>query len=528
MTASSGIAMRGISKRFDRVQALVGVDFSLRRREVHALVGENGAGKTTLMNVLAGLCQPDAGKIVMDGRPVRISSPRRALELGIGMVHQHFELVPAFTALENIILGNEGRGLWLRQGQQRKLAEGLMQRYGIGVELDAPVRHLSIGVQQKVEILKVLFRGVELLILDEPTTHLTPQEVDGLFATIRRLVQGGLTVVLITHKLREILGIGDRITVMRRGRVVGTLDRAEADEDRLVELIIGRRGGVERNAAPPPPSRPPGEPILELDRASALGGDRRPAFQDCSFQVRAGEMLGVAGVAGNGQRELAEAIVGLRPLSAGRLRLRGRDISRSSARDRLLAGVAYVPEDRLREGILPHLSLAETFALGLHESILGRRWMLDERRMRSLAREAIKEYAIAVPNEQMPTAKLSGGNIQKVLVARAMLLASRRSSGVLVAMNPTRGLDIGTTEFVHRRLLELRDRGGGVLLVSEDLDELMRFSDRILVLYRGRITASFERADFDAYRIGSMMAGTAGDGGEMGMAAGDVEHGHGN
>lgn len=525
--ADPGIVMRAICKRFGDVQALAGVDFSLRRGEIHALVGENGAGKTTLMNVLAGLYQPDAGEIAVDGRQVRISSPRKALDLGIGMVHQHFELVAAFTALENIILGNEGGGPWLRQGRQRELVEGLMQRYGIGVDLDARVRHLPIGVQQKIEILKVLFRGVEVLILDEPTTHLTPQEVDGLFATIRQLVEGGLTVVLITHKLREILEIGDRITVMRRGRVVGVLDRAEAGEGRLVELIMGRRDGGDRSGAPAlSPRRPLGEPALELERVSALGADRRLALQDCSFQVLAGEVLGVAGVAGNGQRQLAEAIVGLRPLSAGRLRVGGRDLSRASVRDRLLAGVAYVPEDRLREGILPHLSLAETFALGPHQSLFGRHWMLDERRVRSLAREAMKEYGIAAPSEQLPTARLSGGNIQKLLVARAMLLANRVGAGVLVAMNPTRGLDVGTTEFVHRRLLELRDRGGAVLLVSEDLEELMRLSDSIAVLYRGRIIGRFERGEFDAYRIGALMAG-AGEsrGAGMGAPAGEVGNG---
>ena len=508
VVAASGIAMRGINKRFGDVQALAGVDFALRRNEVHVLAGENGAGKTTLMNVLAGLYQADAGDITVDGRPVRIGSPRDALDAGIGMVHQHFELVAPFTALENIVLGKEGGGWRLRKREQRQEVEALIRRYGLAVDLDARVRDVSIGVQQKIEILKALFRGVDVLILDEPTTHLTPQEVDGLFSTMRQLLAGGLTVVLITHKLREIRGIGDRVTVMRRGQVVGTVDRAEATEERLVELLMGARGGGAAVVAEATPARAPGATVLELEDVSSLADHDRPVLDGCSLEVRGGEILGLAGVAGNGQRELAEAIVGTRPISAGRLRVGGRDLTGATVRDRLLAGVAYVPEDRLREGILPRLSLAETFALGPHHALFEGRWLFDEGRVRKLAAEAIKEYRVAAPNERLPTARLSGGNIQKVLIARAMLLAGMAEAAVLVAMNPARGLDIGTTQFVHRRLLDLRDRGRAVLLMSEDLDELMRLSDRIVVMYRGRITGRFAREDFDAYRIGALMAGT--------------------
>ena len=515
--------MRGIAKRFGEVVALDSVDFSLRRREVHALAGENGAGKTTLMNVLAGLYQADAGEVAIDGRPVRIGSPRDALKLGIGMVHQHFELVQPFTALENIVLGAEGGGWRLRKADRRRDVVALMERYGLTVDLDARVRDVSIGVQQKVEILKALFRGVDTLILDEPTTHLTPQEVDGLFGTMRQLVVGGLTVVLITHKLREIRGLCDRVTVMRRGRIAGTVERAEASEERLVELLMGSRQGapgvaVGLAASDRPdrptgaaiadaPERPDGRPVLELDGITVLAPDRRPVLDDCSLEVRAGEVLGVAGVAGNGQRELAEAIVGTRAVSEGRLRVGGRDLTGASVRERLLAGVAYVPEDRLREGILPRLSVAETFVLGPHHALFKGGWAFDERRARSLATEAIEEYRVVAPSERAPTARLSGGNIQKVLIARAMLLAKMAKSAVLVALNPARGLDIGTMAFVHRRLLELRDRGGAVLLVSEDLDELTRLSDRIVVMYRGRIAGRFARGEFDPYRIGALMAG---------------------
>jgi len=352
MVTDSGIVLRGISKRFGDVQALAGVDFALRRHEVHVVAGENGAGKTTLMNVLAGLYRPDAGEIAIDGRPVHIGSPRDALRLGIGMVHQHFELVGPFTALENIVLGAERSAWRLRPRAQRQALEALMQRYGLVVDLDARVRDVSVGVQQKIEILKALFRGVNVLILDEPTTHLTPQEVDGMFATMRQLVGGGLTVVLITHKLREIRAVGDRVTVMRRGQVVGTLERAEASEERLVELLMGARAS-ERSAPAAPPPRPSGAPLLEMDGVSVLGADGRPVLDQCSLAVRPGEILGIAGVAGNGQRELAEAIVGLRPIASGRLRVGGRDLATASVRDRLLAGLAYVPEDRLGEASCP-------------------------------------------------------------------------------------------------------------------------------------------------------------------------------
>ena len=474
----------------------------LRPREVHVLAGENGSGKTTLMNVLAGLYRPDAGGVWVDGCQVAFGSPRDALKLGIGMVHQHFELVGPFTALESVLLGQEGGGWRLHLSQRRRAVESLMRRFGLVVNLDARIHDLSVGVQQKVEILKALYRGVELLILDEPTTHLTPQEVDSLFATIRDLVGAGLSVVLITHKLREIRDIGDRVSIMRRGEVVATLERADASEARLIELLMGQpqRLAEEASVRPVRPAST-GDSLLSLDHVSAAG------LVDCSFDLRSGEIVGLAGVAGNGQRELAEAVVGTRPVLAGRLVLGGQDVTRASVRQRLLLGLGYVPEDRLREGILPRLSLAETFALGPHHALFRSRWRFDGHLVRGLARQAIQEYGIVAPSERIATARLSGGTIQKVLVARAIRVATAGATSVLLAMNPTRGLDLGTTAFVHRRLFELREAGGGVLLISEDLDELLRLSDRILVTYRGRIAGELGRAEFDAYRIGSLMAG---------------------
>ncbi len=498
------VALRGIRKRFGEVQALDGVDLDLRPGEVHALVGENGAGKTTLMNVLAGVYRADEGSVLVGSRAVQIGSPKDALRLGIGMVHQHFELVAPFTVLENVMLGQEG-GTWrLNTREARARVQALMDRHGLRVSLDARVRDLSIGVQQKVEILKALYRGVRVLILDEPTTHLTPQEVDGLFGEIRQFVASGLTVVLITHKIREIRDIGDRITVMRRGRVVGTLERHEAQEERLVELLMGAR--TARAVVVRPRKALSEWPSVELIGVSTEGANGT-AIVDCTLAARPGEIVGVAGVAGNGQRELAEAIVGTRRIAAGTLKVGGRDVTRASVRDRLLAGIAYVPEDRLHEGILPHASVAETLVLGPHHALFRGRWTFDEARGRALVREAMDEYAIAAPDERTPTARLSGGNIQKVLVARAMFLAEQTPGGLLVALNPTRGLDIGTTQQVQRRLAELRDGGGAVLLVSEDLDELMQLSTRITVMYRGRLVGEFERSAFDAYRIGALMTG---------------------
>jgi len=514
MASDSVIRLVGISKRFGTVQALAGVDLDLRHSEVLVLAGENGAGKTTLMNVLAGLYQPDQGSIVVDGAPIhRLGSPRAAIAHGIGMVHQHFELVAPFTALENIVLGHEGG--WRQSARQRRQVVGeLMERWGLRVDLDAPVRDLSVGVQQKIELLKVLYRGARVLILDEPTTHLTPDEVGGLFATIRQLVTGGLTVVLITHRLREIRDIGDRVAVMRRGQCVGTLARAEASEPRLVQLLMGAARGEEQGVAvsegsvarSPRRPRPSSGPLLALERVAAADVD------GCTLALVGGEVLGVAGVAGNGQRALAEAIVGTRRITSGRLCVGGRDLTRASVGDRLRQGLAYIPEDRLVEGILPHLSLAETFALGSSHTLGSGSWLFDAAGVRSAARAAIEEYAVAAPSEQVPTAQLSGGNIQKVLVARALsLVKSARRPACVVAMNPTRGLDLRSAALVQQRLLDVADAGGAVLLVSEDLDELMQLSDRIVVMYRGTLSAPCLRGgfDFDRYRIGALMAGVA-------------------
>jgi simple sugar transport system ATP-binding protein len=501
------VALRGVAKRFGDTVALRGVDLDLRRGEIHGLLGENGAGKTTLMNVLSGLYRADAGSIALDGRPVEIASPADALRLGVGMVHQHVELIGTFTALENILLGAEGGAWRLRLDRRRAAVEAIAGRFGLPVPLDAPVAVLAAGVQQKIEILKALHRGVEILILDEPTTMLTPQEVDGLFATIRTLAAGGVTVVFITHKIREILANCDRVTVMRGGQVVATVDRAATSEAHLVELMMGERGQV-ASAAGDGGGAGAGTTVLEARGLGVTRGAGLRVVGDVSVVLRAGELVGVAGVAGNGQRELAEAIVGLLPIDAGTLLIAGRDLTRASVRERIAAGLAYVPEDRIHDGILPGLSVAENLVLGLHPYAFARRNLFDRRTARELARRAIAEYGIQARDADARAVELSGGNIQKILVARAMALAGLTRGVALVATNPTRGLDVRATAFVRGRLRAFARGGGGVLLISEDLDELLELCDRVAVMYRGTLMADLARADFDPYRIGALMAGS--------------------
>ncbi len=496
------LRMRGIHKRFGTVVALDGADFDLRAGEFHGLLGENGAGKTTLMNVLAGLYRADAGDVELEGRPVQIRQPRDAVRLGIGMVHQHFELVGHFSTLENVVLGHEG-GTWLQRARLRREVEALMERVGLPVPLDRPVRELPVGLQQKVEILKALYRGARVLILDEPTTLLTPQEVDALFASLRALVGAGVSVVLITHKLQEVLQSCDRVTVMRRGRRVVTVDRAEADAARLVEWMVG--------AAPAPAPRrqgaPPGAPVLELEEVRVLDGRGVPVLDGCTLRVGAGELVGVAGVSGNGQQPLAAVVAGRARPGSGSVRVGGAAV-RHGVADRLRRGVLYIPEDRLRDGVLPRMSVAENVLLGRHRlHFRGVRY--DPRVARGLASTAIQEFRIHCPGPETPAGQLSGGNLQKLIAARVFGAVRERGAQLLVAHNPTRGLDVPSTEFLHAQLLQFCQQGGGVLLISEDLDELLKLADRIVVLYRGRVVAEFPRSQFDRYAIGRAMTGGA-------------------
>ena len=495
------VRMLGISKSFPGVVANDNVDFELRRGEVHALVGENGAGKSTLMKVLFGLYTPDAGTIEVDGRPVAISTPQDAIDLGIGMVHQHFMLVPSLTVAENITLGMEPRsGPFYDLRASAELTRKLSGTYGLSVPPEAPVRELSVGERQRVEILKALARGVKVLILDEPTAVLTPQETDELFRVLRELVRGGMSVILITHKLREVLAASDRVTVMRAGRGVGAVNARDTSTEELARMMVGRNVllRVEKDPAKP------GDVALALRDVSVEDDQGLPAVRGVSFQVRRGETYGIAGVEGNGQSELIEALSGLRGVTGGSITLDGRPLERASVRHRRELGLSHIPEDRLTYGISPTSSVADNSVMGFHyRGPLAESLWLAKGRVLRWARELIRGYDVRGARPETPAGALSGGNMQKVVVAREM----SREPSLLIAAQPTRGVDIGAIEFIHRKLIEYRDRGAAVLLVSAELSEVLSLSDRIGVLYGGRLVGEFEGGAVTEEELGLYMLG---------------------
>jgi ABC-type uncharacterized transport system ATPase subunit len=499
--ASTVLEMRGVTKRFPGVLANDHVDFDLRKGEVHALLGENGAGKSTLMNILYGLYRADEGQILLSGKPVTFGSAKDAIDRGIGMVHQHFMLIPVMTVAENIVLEVEPRkaGVLLDYDAAVERVRDISTRFGLAVNPRAKVENISVGQQQRVEILKALYRGAEILILDEPTAVLTPQEAGELFAIIKSLQADGTSIIFISHKLNEVLEIADRITVLRRGKMIDTVPREGATEEGLARMMVGREVLLRVEKRP----SEPGDKLLELRNVSVNDDRGLPAVRDVSFDVHAGEIVGLAGVEGNGQSELIESITGLRSAASGEVVVGGRTITHPTARKMLDAGVGHIPEDRQRRGLVLEFTIAENIALHDYNRPPDSKWgWLFPRRLIQRAASLIREFDVRGGGPQTRGATLSGGNQQKVVAAREIA----RDPSVLVAAQPTRGLDVGAIEYLHRRLVEERDEGRAILLISLELDEILSLSDRILVMYEGRIVGEHARATTEE-EIGLEMLG---------------------
>ncbi len=497
------LEVRGLTKTFPGVIANEDVNFTLHEGEVHCLLGENGAGKSTLMNAVFGLYQPDAGQILLRGQPVAFSSSREAIAHGIGMVHQHFQLIPVFTVAENVILGNElRRGPLLDLDEARRRILEVGTRYGLHIDPDALVGDLSVGEQQRVELVKALFREADILILDEPTAVLTPGEVDDFFGVVRNLIEQGKSIIFITHKLREVLAVADRITVLRGGKVVGDADPAQATQQSLATLMVGRDVSftIDKVAA-----KPAG---VVLRAAGITVQDDRgvTTVNGLDLEVRAGEVLGIAGVEGNGQRELVEALVGMRPKLGGTVEIDGHDVTHATPRDILDLDVAHVPEDRGKHGVVGAFSIADNLVLNRYwRAPFARRGLRQDDAIEREAAELIERFDIRTPGAQVPVDNLSGGNQQKVIIARELT----GNVKLLVVAQPTRGLDVGSIEFIHRRIIEMRDQGAAVLLVSAELDEVLNLSDRIGVIYRGALVGVFDRPDATRDHLGLLMASGA-------------------
>lgn len=491
------LVMKNIVKRFPGVLALNNVSFDLFKGEVHALLGENGAGKTTLMNILYGLYRMDEGEIFYEGKKVRIHSPSHALSLGIGMVQQHFTLVPSFTVAENIMLSMKK----FRSGiSEREVIDGIRrisEEYDLKVDPYARIWQMSVGERQRVEILKLLYMKAKVVILDEPTAVLTPQESKSLLKAIRLMVKNGAGVIFISHKLKEVMEISDRVTVLKCGEVVGTLERGEYDEKRLARMMVGRNVVFQIEKKP----SNPGKEILRVENLKTYNDKGIMALNGINLHVREGEILGIAGVAGNGQRELAEVITGLRKVSSGRVIFCGKDITREDVAKRISLGISYIPQDRKEVATCPNLSVAENIFLKTKEKIF---WF-NKKRILSIVKNLIEKYSIVTPNPMQPVKFLSGGNIQKVVIAREFKLRPK----LIIAEHPTRGLDVASMEFVYRSLLKARDNGAAVLLLAGDLDEIFVLSDRVAVIYEGRIMGEVEPDPSNLEKIGLMMAGVA-------------------
>jgi ABC-type uncharacterized transport system ATPase subunit len=503
------VSMKRITKRFPGVLANDKVDFAVRVGEIHALLGENGAGKTTLMNVLYGIHQPDEGEIYLYGKRVTFRSPSDAIALGISMVHQHFMLIPQFTVIENVILGLRSPREPLLDiiGAEKKI-EILSKEYGLQVKSQSKISQLSVGERQRVEIIKALNRGASLLILDEPTAVLTPQEVKDLFRTLRSIIKSGITIILITHKLDEVMAVSDRVTILRGGKVVSTLETRETSKSELANMMVGR----EVIFRFPKKDIEKGNIVLKFDKILALNDQGLVALKSLSFVLHQGEILGIAGVSGNGQRELAEVITGLRRVVDGKIFINGRDLTNASPRHIMIEGVGYIPEERITRGLILDFSVAKNFILRDFESPtfsdswflpISKNWFLNDDAIGQFADKLISNYDIRTPSKDTVAKKLSGGNLQKIILAREF----SRNPKLLIAAQPTRGLDVGATEYIRLKLIEKKNDGMAILLISEDLDEILSISDRIAVLFKGEIMGIVATQKANVIDIGLMMAG---------------------
>ena len=500
------LELRGITKRFPGVVANDNVNLELNTGEVLSLIGENGAGKSTLMSVLYGMYKPDEGEILIDGAPLVFTSPADAIAAGIGMVHQHFMLVPVFTVAENVVLGVEPTGSLgkLKIDEARRMVREISDKYNLDLDPDAVIEDLPVGVQQRVEIVKVLLRDAKVVVFDEPTAVLTPSEIIEFFEIVKTLVSAGRGVVFITHKLKEALNIADRIAVLRRGKVVGEADPKTATESQIAEMMVGRpvQLTVDKNSAKS------GDVVLKVTDLTVLDADGRTHVENVSFEVHSGEIVGIAGVQGNGQTELVEALTGLRKATSGVVALDGKDLTHSDPRERHQMGMAHIPEDRQRQGLVGGLSVAENLVLTrYHDDQFSHGVIVDWEAADAIAETLITEYDIRTPSKETGVGTLSGGNQQKVIVAREL----SRDLRLTIAAQPTRGVDVGSIEYIHSRIVKERDAGTAVLIVSTELEEVMALSDRLLVMYRGKVVAELDPKKVTPMEVGLYMAGSRPD-----------------
>lgn len=503
------VELKQITKRFPGIVANDSISLTLRKGEIHALLGENGAGKSTLMNILFGLYQPDEGSIEMDGKPVTIDNPNTAIKYGIGMVHQHFKLVQPFTVTENIILGMEPKkGTNIDYKSASAKVAKLSEQYGLQVNPNSKIQDISVGMQQRVEILKTLYRGADILIFDEPTAVLTPQEIVELMAIMRRLVAEGKSIILITHKLKEIMEISDRVTIIRRGKVIDTVDTNQTNPNDLAEKMVGRRVSFKIDKADPQI----GEPVLTMNEVKLTSKDNVPLLNGIDLTVRAGEIVGIAGVDGNGQTELIEALTGLRKVNSGTITLSGTNITNLSARKIIENGISHIPEDRHKHGLVLDFSIRENMILETYyKRPFSKGVLLEQDVITEHAKKLVKAFDVRTPSIETKARSLSGGNQQKAIIAREI----DKNPDLLIAAQPTRGLDVGAIEFVHQQLIKQRDEGKAVLLISFELDEIINVADRIAVIYGGKIIGEVYPKDTNDQELGLMMAGFKEKGGQQ-------------